>query len=204
MSAVLRFATLRVAPAKGPSMKTRDQAIEIFKRHNQSDSLYRHALAVEGVMRHFAARYGEDADYWGMVGLLHDVDYGSYPDEHCRKAVDLLKAEGFDDSFIRSVVSHGYGIVSDVKPEHVMEKVLFATDELTGLITAAALMRPSKSVMDFEVSSLRKKWKDKKFAAGVDRGIVTRGCEDLGLPLDEVMTETIAGMRAVAADIGLG
>lgn len=178
-------------------MKTRDEVVAIFKKSNDSPSLYRHALAVEAVMRHFAAKYGEDQDYWGAVGILHDVDYEKHPEEHCKKAAEILKAEGFDDQFIRSVVSHGYGICVDVAPESTMEKVLFATDELTGLIAAAVLMLPSKNLDDLKLSSLKKKWKDKRFAAGVNRDIVTQGCEMLGMPLEEVMTETMEGMRGI-------
>ena len=176
----------------------REQALAIFKKYNQSESLYRHALAVEAAMRHFAEKYGENADYWGAVGILHDVDYELYPDEHCRKAAELLRDEGLDETFIRAVVSHGYGIVVDVKPESTMEKALFAADELTGLIAAAALMLPSKSVADLKLSSLKKKWKDKRFAAGVNRDIITQGCEMLGIELDELMTETMTAMREVA------
>lgn len=181
-------------------MTERDKAVGVFKKHNDSPSLYRHALAVEAVMRHFAKKYGEDADYWGAVGLLHDVDYEKHPEEHCRKAVDILKEEGYDDAFVHAVVSHGYGICVDIAPESVMEKVLFATDELTGLIAAAALMLPTKSVDDLKLSSLKKKWKDKKFAAGVNRDIVLQGADMLGMDLESLMTETIEGMRSAAAE----
>ncbi len=186
------------------SIPSREKALEIFSRYNKSESLTKHAFAVEGVMRHFADLKGEDQDYWGQVGLLHDIDYEQFPEQHCTKAVEILKAEGYDDAFIHAVVSHGYEIVNQVKPEHVMEIVLFATDELTGLIAAAALMRPSKSVLDLEVKSVKKKWKDKRFAAGVNREIVLQGCQMLGMELDEVMAETINGMRSVADAIGLG
>jgi len=178
----------------------RDKAIAVFKKYNDSASLYRHALAVEAVMRHFAVKYGEDADYWGAVGLLHDVDYEKYPEEHCKKAVDILKEAGYDDAFIHAVVSHGYGICVDIAPESTMEKALFATDELTGLIAAAALMLPTKSVDDLKLSSLKKKWKDKKFAAGVNRDIVLQGAEMLGMDLESLMTETIEGMRSAATE----
>ncbi len=186
------------------SIPSREKALQIFNRYNKSESLTKHAFAVEGVMRHFADLKGEDQDYWGQVGLLHDIDYEQFPEEHSTKAVEILKAEGYDDAFIHAVVSHGYEIVNQVKPEHVMEIVLFATDELTGLIAAAALMRPSKSVLDLEVKSVKKKWKDKRFAAGVNREIVLQGCQMLGMELDEVMAETINGMRSVADAIGLG
>lgn len=176
-------------------MPSREHALAIFKRYNQSPSLYRHALAVEAVMRYFAAKSGEDVEYWGQVGLLHDVDYEMYPEEHCRKAVEILREGGYDDVFIHSVVSHGFGIVNDVAPENYMEKILFATDELTGLIAAAVLMLPSKRLDDLKLSSLKKKWKDKRFAAGVNRGIVLQGCDMLGFELEDLMQETINGMR---------
>jgi uncharacterized domain HDIG len=181
-------------------MRDRSEIVAIFKKYNDSPSLYRHALAVEAVMRHFAAKSGEDAEYWGAVGLLHDIDYEKYPEQHCVKAVDILKEEGFDDAFIHAVVSHGYKIVTDVAPELQMEKVLFAADELTGLVAAAALMLPGKSVADLKLSSLKKKWKDKRFAAGVDRAIITDGCEMLGMELDALMTETMQAMAAAAAE----
>ncbi|MDR1534174.1 MAG: HDIG domain-containing protein [Planctomycetota bacterium] len=183
--------------------RDRARALEVFRRHNQSPSLFRHALAVEAVMRHFAAGLGEDEDYWGAVGLLHDLDYELYPDRHCAKSGEILRDEGYDEAFIRAVISHGYGLVNEVKPELPMEKVLYAVDELTGLIAAAALMRPSRKLADLEVKSLRKKWRDKRFAAGVDRGVILRGCEMLGRELEEVMRETMAGMLKAAAEIGL-
>ena len=178
-------------------MPDREQAVAVFKKYNESPSLFRHALAVEAVMRHFAVKKGEDPEYWGIVGLLHDVDYEKYPEEHCRKAAEILKSEGFDDAFVHSVVSHGYGICVDIAPESEMEKVLFAADELTGLIAAAALMLPSKSLDDLKLSSLKKKWKDKRFAAGVNREIIQKGCEMLGMDLEDLMTETIAGMKGM-------
>lgn len=181
-------------------MKDRDSVVAIFKKYNDSPSLFRHALAVEAVMRHFAAKYGEDPDYWGAVGLLHDVDYEKYPEEHCVKAVELLKNEGFDDAFIHSVVSHGYGICTDVAPESTMEKALFASDELTGLVAAAVLMLPSKNLDDLKLSSLKKKWKDKRFAAGVNRDIVLKGCEMLGMDLEDLMKETIEGMHEAKSE----
>ncbi len=177
-----------------------DAMVAIFKKYNESASLYRHALAVEAVMRHFAAKRGEDVAYWGAVGLLHDIDYEKYPEEHCVKAAEILRGEGFDDGFIHAVVSHGYGIVTDAAPELEMEKVLFATDELTGLIAAAALMLPTKSVEDLKLSSLKKKWKDKRFAAGVNRDIVLRGCAMLGMELEDLMTETMEGMKTAATE----
>ncbi|MCC8180003.1 MAG: HDIG domain-containing protein [Planctomycetes bacterium] len=181
-------------------MPDRAEAIAIFKKYNQSPSLLRHALAVEAVMRHFAPKKGEDVDYWGTVGLLHDIDYEQFPDQHCAKAAEILKDEGFDDAFIHAVASHGYSIVNDIQPQLEMEKVLFATDELTGLVAAAALMLPTKDVADLKLSSLKKKWKDKRFAAGVNRDIILKGCEMLGLDLDTLMTETMEGMKTVAAE----
>lgn len=178
-------------------MLDRDQAVALFKKYNQSPSLFRHALAVESVMRHFARKAGEDEEYWGIVGLLHDIDYEMYPEEHCRRAPDLLREAGLDEAFVHAVVSHGFGLCVDVAPESHMEKVLYATDELTGLIAAAALMLPTKSVADLKLSSLKKKWKDKKFAAGVSREVIAQGCELLGMSLDDVMVETMEGMKAV-------
>lgn len=176
---------------------TREQALELLKKYNKEPFHIRHALTVEGVMRWFAENlgYGEEKDFWGNVGLLHDIDFETYPDEHCKKAPELLKEAGADDVFIRAVCSHGYPICSDIKPEHTMEKALFAVDELTGLIWACALMRPSKSTKDLEVSSLKKKFKDKKFAAGCSRDIIRQGAEELGWELSELMEKTMLAMR---------
>ena len=146
-------------------------------------------------MRYFAEKAGYDPDYWGLVGLLHDIDFEQYPDEHCQKAPELLRAGGFDEDFIHAVCSHGYGLCSDVEPVHEMEKILFAVDELTGLIGACALMRPSKSVQDMEVKSVKKKFKDKKFAAGCSRDVIRQGAERLGWELDNLFEETIFAMR---------
>jgi len=183
---------------------TREKAFELLKEYNESDALIKHALSVEGVMRRFARIYGEDEEKWGIIGLLHDIDYEKYPEEHCKKAVEILKAHDYPEEYIHAVVSHGYGLCSDVKPEHIMEKVMFTIDELTGLITAAALMRPSKSVMDLEYKSVNKKYKTPSFAAGVDRSVIAQGCEMLGKDLQHVIEETIQGMREVADEIGLG
>ncbi|HSM88975.1 MAG TPA: HD domain-containing protein, partial [Desulfobacterales bacterium] len=168
-----------------------------------SDSLIKHALAVEAVMRHFARRRGQDEDKWGIVGLVHDLDYEKFPNQHCRKTEAILRERNWPEEIIRAVVSHGWGICSDVKPESEMEKVLYAVDELTGLVTTSALVRPSKSVLDMEASSVKKKWKDKRFAAGVDRSIIEKGAAMLGMDLPALITETILGMREVAEDIGL-
>ena len=175
-------------------MKT-EEALEILKKYNKEEFHIRHALTVEGVMRYFAKELGEDEDYWGIVGLLHDIDFELYPEEHCKKCVELLKENNVEESIIKSICSHGYGICSDIKPEHIMEKILFATDELTGLIWAAAKMRPSKSVQDMELSSIKKKFKDKKFAAGCSRETIKQGAEMLGWELDELLEKTIIAMR---------
>lgn len=182
----------------------REAALELLKKYNESESLINHGLAVSGVMTHFSILEGEDPDYWGIVGLLHDLDYEKYPEAHCIKVVEILKNHGYDDDFIRSVVSHGYGLCSEVKPTHQMEKILYATDELAGLITACAYMRPSKSVNDLEVKSVKKKFKTASFAAGVNRDIIKNGAEMTGYSLEDLMKETILGMRAIADDIGLG
>ncbi|NLK72288.1 MAG: HDIG domain-containing protein [Clostridiales bacterium] len=181
----------------------REKAMSVLKQYNKSDALIRHGIAVEAVMRYFAEEAGEDAEYWGAVGLLHDIDYEMYPEEHCKKAPELLKEAGYDDAFIYSVISHGHGLVVDAEPKLYMEKVLYAIDELTGLIGAAALMRPSKSVMDIEVKSVKKKFKDKAFAAGVNRNVILQGCQNLNMELDDVINKCILGMRTAAAEIGL-
>ncbi len=182
---------------------TRQQALDLLKQYNSEPFHIQHALTVEGVMGWYAQElgYGEDAEFWSMVGLLHDIDFEKWPEEHCRKAPELLKAAGCSDAFIHAVCSHGYGLCCDVEPTHQMEKVLFAADELTGLIGAAARMRPSKSVQDMEVSSLKKKFKDKKFAAGCSRDVITQGAERLGWNLEELMEKTILAMRSCEARI---
>lgn len=182
---------------------TRDEAFELLKRYNKDPFHIRHALTVEGVMRWYAKElgYADEEEYWAIVGLLHDIDFELYPEEHCKKAPELLKADGAGDDMIYSVCSHGCGICVDIEPVHEMEKVLFAADELTGLIWSAALMRPSKSVMDMEVSSLKKKFKDKKFAAGCSRDIIRTGAERLGWELDRLFEQTILAMRSCESDI---
>lgn len=183
---------------------TREEALELFKKYNKSDSLLRHALAVEGTMKHFAEIFNEpDVEKWTIVGLIHDLDYEMYPEEHCIKVQEILKEEGYPEDYIRAVASHGFGICCDIEPVEKMEKVLYAIDELTGLITAVALLRPSRSVLDLEPKSVKKKWKDKAFASGVDRSVIEKGIEMLGMERDDVIRETILAMRKVAEEIGL-
>lgn len=182
---------------------TRDEALALLKTYNKEAFHLQHALTVEGVMRWFAQDqgFGEDADFWATVGLLHDIDFENWPEEHCKKAPELLAAAGIGDDMIHAICSHGYGLCSDVEPAHQMEKVLFAVDELTGLIGAAALMRPSKSVMDMEVSSIKKKFKDKKFAAGCSRDVIKEGAERLGWDLNDLFEKTILAMRSCEESI---
>ncbi|MBR1993007.1 MAG: hydrolase [Firmicutes bacterium] len=179
-------------------MITREEAFELLKKYNEEPFHIQHAETVEGTMRYFAEKlgYGDDVDFWGLVGLLHDIDFEMWPEEHCVKAPELLKEAGIEDDMIRAIVCHGWGMTGvDVAPEHEMEKVLFACDELTGLIGAAALMRPSKSVQDMEVKSVKKKFKDKKFAAGCSRDVIIQGAEMLGWELEKLFEETILAMR---------
>lgn len=179
-------------------MIKREEAFELLKKYNEEPFHIQHAETVEGTMRYFAEKlgYGDDVDFWGLVGLLHDIDFEMWPEEHCVKAPELLKEAGIEDDMIRAIVCHGWGMTGvDVAPEHEMEKVLFACDELTGLIGAAALMRPSKSVQDMEVKSLKKKFKDKKFAAGCSRDVIIQGAEMLGWELEKLFEETILAMR---------
>jgi predicted hydrolase (HD superfamily) len=184
-------------------MPTRAEAFALLQKYNRSESLIKHALAVEGVMRHFARQNGQDEEKWGIVGLVHDLDYEQFPEAHCRKTEEILTAEGWPAEMIRAVVSHGWGICSEVRPESPMEKTLYAVDELTGLVATTALVRPSRSVLDLTAQSVKKKWKDKRFAAGVDRSIIDRGAEMLGMDRSALITETILGMRTVAEAIGL-
>lgn len=182
---------------------TREDALALLKEYNPDDSLVKHALAVEGVMRYIARKNGEDEEKWGIIGLVHDLDYYKYPDEHCQKSKEILEENSWPEDYIRAVISHGWGICSDAKPESLLEKTLFAIDEITGLVATTALVRPSKSVLDVEVSSVKKKWKDKRFAAGVNRDIILKGAEMLGTDLNELIDDTIKGMREVAEEIGL-
>lgn len=176
---------------------TRDTALELLKKYNKDEFHLRHAYTVEGVMRWYARElgFGEDEDFWGLVGLLHDVDFENWPELHCKKAPELLSEIDAPENMVHAICSHGYGICADIEPAHIMEKVLFAADELTGLIGAAALMRPSKSTKDMEVSSLKKKFKDKKFAAGCSRDVITTGAERLGWDLNDLFEKTILAMR---------
>ena len=180
-----------------------DEALSLLKEYNQSESLLKHAYTVEGVMRYMARKMGEDEEEWGIIGLMHDLDYERFPDRHCQKSPDILEERGWPQEYIRAIVSHGWGICSDVEPQTNLEKVLYTIDELTGLITAVALIRPSKSVMDLEAKSVMKKWKDKAFAAGVNRSVIEKGIAILGVELRDLVTDVIMGMREVASKIGL-
>ncbi len=182
---------------------SRQEALELLKKYNKEPFHIQHGLTVEGVMRYFARENGYEAEeeYWGITGLLHDIDFELYPEQHCVKAPELLREAGVSEEMIYSVCSHGYGLCSDQEPRHLMEKILFACDELTGLIGAAARMRPSKSVMDMELSSLKKKFKDKRFAAGCSREVIMEGAERLGWTLDELLEKTILAMRSCEEDV---
>jgi len=182
---------------------TREDAYQLLTEYNKSDSLIKHALAVEGVMRYFARKRGEDEEKWGVIGLVHDLDYEKFPEEHCHKSEEILKEKGWPEEYIRAVVSHGWGLCSEVEPQTELEKVLYAIDELTGLVVTTALVRPSKSVMDVKVKSVKKKWKDKRFAAGVDRSIIEKGALMLGMEVSDLITDTLAGMQEIAEEIGL-
>ena len=174
---------------------TRAEALALLKEYNKTDSLLKHALCVEGVMRYMARKRGKDENKWGVIGLVHDLDYERFPSEHCHKTEEILSAHDWPEEYIRAIISHGWGVCTDVEPVSEMEKVLYAIDELTGLITAVALVRPSKSVMDLKAKSVKKKWKDKRFAAGVNRPIIEKGAEMLGVELTELITDVIMGMR---------
>jgi len=195
-------------PSKGENtmnsqIPTREQAYNLLTEYNKNESLIKHALAVEGVMRYFARKRGEDEEKWGIIGLIHDLDYEQFPEQHCQKTEEILKENSWPHEYIRAVISHGWGICVDVEPQTELEKVLYAIDELTGLVVTTALVRPSKSVMDLKAKSVKKKWKDKRFAAGVDRSIIDRGAQMLGMELTDLITDTIMGMREVAEEIGL-
>jgi putative nucleotidyltransferase with HDIG domain len=182
---------------------TREEALQVLHEYNETDSLRKHAYAVEGVMRYLARKRGEDEDKWGVIGLIHDVDYEKFPDQHCVKTREILEKHGFPEEYIRAAVSHGWGICSDVEPKSDLEKTLFTVDELTGLVVTTVLIRPSKSVLDVTAKSVLKKWKDKRFAAGVDRALIEKGAAMMGKSLEELVEDTIKGMQEVAEAIGL-
>jgi len=182
---------------------TYDEALSLLKEFNQTDSLIKHAYAVEGAMRYIARTMGEDEEKWGIIGLVHDLDYERFPEQHCGKSQEILEERGWSQEYVRAVLSHGWGIYSDAEPQTNLEKVLYAVDELTGLIVAVALVRPSKSLADLEAKSVMKKWKDKAFAAGVNRSIIEKGTTMLGIELSDLIARTIMGMRQVADKIGL-
>ena len=182
---------------------TREEAWAILTDHVKSPSLLSHALAVEAVLRHVARKKGADEELWGVIGLIHDVDYEEHPDEHLRHAPEILGSQGWPEECIRAVVSHGWGLLTDVAPVTDLEKALFAIDELTGLVAAAALVRPSRSVLDLPVKSVLRKWKDKMFAAGVDRKVIEKGAALMEVPLEELVADTIEGMKTIADTIGL-
>ncbi len=182
---------------------TRKEALELLHKYNESDSLRKHAYAVEGVMRYIARKRGEDEEKWGIIGLIHDLDYEKFPNQHCTKTREILEEHNWPEEYIRAAVSHGWGLCSDVMPQTELEKVLYAIDELTGLVATTALIRPSKSIFDVKVKSVKKKWNDKRFAAGVNRSIIEKGAEMLGVEIDELIEDTIKGMQEVAEAIGL-
>jgi predicted hydrolase (HD superfamily) len=186
-----------------PKVPDREQALQLLHRYNESESLRKHAYAVEGVMRCIARKRGEDEEKWGVIGLIHDLDYEKFPDQHCTKTRTILEENGWPEEYVRAAVSHGWGICSEVAPQTLLEKTLYAIDELTGLVVTTALIRPSKSVMDVTVKSVKNKWKDKRFAAGVDRGVIEKGAAMLQITLDELIEDTIKGMQEVAEAIGL-
>jgi predicted hydrolase (HD superfamily) len=182
---------------------TRESAIELFKKYNKSESLFKHALAVEGVMRYMARKSGEDEEQWGIIGLIHDLDYEMYPEQHCTMTKKILEENDWPPEYIRAVLSHGWELASDVEPVSLLEKTIYAIDELTGLVATSALVRPTKSVLDMEARSVRKKWNDKRFAAGVNRSVIEKGAAMLGVSLDDLIADCIMGMREVAEEIGL-
>ena len=185
------------------TIPSREAALELLKEFNKNDSLIKHALTVEAVMRHFAGFLEKNEEKWGTIGLLHDIDYEMYPEQHCIKAKEILSERGWPEEYIHAVQSHGWKLCCDVEPIKKMEKVLYTIDELTGLIAATAVMRPSKSILDMEVKSVKKKWKQKSFAAGVNREVIEEGAELLGMEMDKAIEETIKGMQKVAEEIGL-
>jgi putative nucleotidyltransferase with HDIG domain len=182
---------------------TREEALTLLRQYNQNEALIKHALAVEAVMRYCARRRGQDEQVWGVIGLVHDLDYEQFPDRHCHKSGEILREQNWPEEYVRAVLSHGWGICTDVEPQSDLEKTLFAMDELTGLVAATALVRPSKSVLDMEPKSVKKKWKEKSFAAGVNREVIEKGAQMLGADLNQLIDDAIKGMREVADEIGL-
>ncbi|WP_206363835.1 HDIG domain-containing metalloprotein [Gudongella oleilytica] len=182
---------------------TREEAYRLLTKYVENDSQIKHALAVEATMKHFAELFGEDVEKWSVIGLIHDLDYDKYPEEHCKVTEQILREEGWPEDYIRGVLSHGWKLCTDVEPKEMMEKTIYAVDELTGLVAATALMRPSKSIMDMEAKSVKKKWGQKSFAAGVNREVIEEGVAMMGMELMEVINQTILGMRKVAEEIGL-
>jgi len=182
---------------------TRDEALTLLRQYNKNEALIKHALAVEAVMRYCARKRGQDAESWGLVGLVHDLDYEQFPQQHCHKSGQILREQGWPEEYIRAVMSHGWGICTDVEPRTDLEKTLYAMDELTGLVAATALVRPSKSVLDTTAKSVKKKWKEKSFAAGVNREVIEKGAALLGTDLNQLIEDAIAGMREAAEEIGL-
>ncbi len=182
---------------------TREQALELFRKYNKTESLLKHALAVEGVMKYMARKAGDDEEKWGIIGLIHDLDYEMYPDQHCKMTEKILVENNWPAEYIRAVLSHGWGLATDVEPKTRLEKTIYTMDELTGLVATSALVRPTKSVLDMEARSVKKKWNDKKFAAGVDRSVIEKGAELLGVTLEDLITDCIMGMREVAEETGL-
>lgn len=182
---------------------SREEAFSLLKKYNKNEGLIKHALAVEAVMRYYARKFGQDEEKWGVIGLVHDLDYEQFPEQHCHKTKEILTSENWPAEYIRAVVSHGWGICTEVEPQSELEKVLYTVDELTGLVVATALVRPSKSVMDMKAKSVKKKWKEKSFAAGVNRQVIEKGAGILGVELGELINDVIMGMREVAGEIGL-
>jgi len=182
---------------------TRDEVLSLLKEYNKNESLIKHALAVEAVMRYCARKRGQDEGEWGVIGLVHDLDYEQFPDQHCKKTEEILRTHNWPEDYIRAVLSHGWGLCTAVEPQSELEKTLYAVDELVGLVVATALVRPSKSVMDMEPKSVKKKWKEKSFAAGVNRDVIEKGAKMLGMELSELIGDVIMGMREVADEIGL-
>lgn len=187
----------------GQYIPTREDAYSLLLKYTKTDHLIKHALAVEAVMGHFANIYGEDVEKWKVIGLIHDLDFDLYPDQHCEMTEKILEEENWPKDYIRAVLSHGYGLRNEIKPIENVEKVIYTIDELTGLVSATALMRPSKSILDLEAKSVKKKWNQKSFAAGVDRDVIQNGVDMLGMELNDVIAETIKGMQTVAEELGL-